>query len=157
MKRSASSPPPLPSGPDPTAGRCARACRGIDVVEVPAPALVPLVEAGKIEGDEPREAVAHVCGNLPIDLEAVYLRLHALSRARQLHFVAALGDNIALIDPASFKPNAPPRCSAVVLTEAERRSTRRAATKRRSWQTSRACYQRPFEWKIYAPASRRFG
>ena len=84
-------------------GRTLRArIPGIDVVEVPAPALVPLVEAGKIAGDEPREAVAHVCDNLPIDLEAVIFGCtHYPVLAG--HFVAALGPDIAFIDPATIQ------------------------------------------------------
>jgi glutamate racemase len=71
---------------------------GIDVVEVPAPALVPLVEAGSIEGAQARAAVAEVCSHLPLDLDALvfgcthYPMLGA-------HFAALLGE-VALIDPA---------------------------------------------------------
>jgi glutamate racemase len=84
-------------------GRTLRArIPGIDVVEVPAPALVPMVEAGKIAGDEPREAVAHVCDNLPIDLEAVVLGCTHYPVLAE-HFIAALGPDIALIDPATIQ------------------------------------------------------
>jgi glutamate racemase len=72
---------------------------GIDVVEVPAPALVPLVEAGAIENDEARAAVAEVCTHLPLDLDAlVYGCTHY--PVLEPHFKAALGNEIALIDPA---------------------------------------------------------
>jgi len=72
---------------------------GIDVVEVPAPALVPLVESGSIEGDRPRAAVAEVCSHLPLDLDAVvYGCTHY--PVLESHFHAILGDDIALIDPA---------------------------------------------------------
>ncbi len=81
-------------------GRTLRArAGGIDVVEVPAPALVPLVEAGNVEGREPRAAVAEVCAHLPHDLDAIVFgctHYPVLDR----HFRAVLGDNVALIDPA---------------------------------------------------------
>ncbi|HTA38008.1 MAG TPA: aspartate/glutamate racemase family protein, partial [Candidatus Acidoferrales bacterium] len=84
-------------------GRTLRArIPGIDVVEVPAPALVPMVEAGKITGEEPREAVAHVCDHLPIDLDAVVLGCTHYP-VLAAHFAAALGENVALIDPATIQ------------------------------------------------------
>jgi glutamate racemase len=69
------------------------------VFEVAAPALVPLVEAGKLEGNEPRAAVAAVCAQLPRDLDAVLLACthYPLLDA---HFAAVLGPGIARIDPA---------------------------------------------------------
>lgn len=69
------------------------------VFEVAAPALVPLVEAGKLEGDEPRAAVAAVCAQLPRDLDAVLL---ACTHYPLLdgHFSAALGAGVVRIDPA---------------------------------------------------------
>jgi glutamate racemase len=71
---------------------------GIDVVEVPAPALVPLVEAGIVTGPQTRAAVAEVCSHLPLDLEAlVYGCTHY--PLLEEHFRGALGD-VALIDPA---------------------------------------------------------
>jgi glutamate racemase len=71
---------------------------GIDVVEVPAPALVPLVEAGMVTGAQARAAVAEVCAHLPLDLEAlVYGCTHY--PLLEEHFHAALG-SVALIDPA---------------------------------------------------------
>jgi glutamate racemase len=81
-------------------GRTIRArVGGIDVVEVPAPALVPLVEAGAIEGQRPRAAVAEVCGHLPLDLDALVFGCTHYP-VLQSHFRAVLGDGIALIDPA---------------------------------------------------------
>lgn len=72
---------------------------GVDVVEVPAPALVPLVEAGAIEGDEPRTAVTEVCAHLPLDLDAlVYGCTHY--PVLEAHFRSALGTGVALVDPA---------------------------------------------------------
>jgi len=81
-------------------GRTLRArIGGIDVVEVPAPALVPLVEAGVLLGDEPRAAVAEVCAHLPLDLDAVvYGCTHY--PLLEAHFRAVLGNEIALVDPA---------------------------------------------------------
>ncbi len=81
-------------------GRTLRArIAGIDVVEVPAPALVPLVEAGVVEDERAREAVADVCTHLPLDLDAlVYGCTHYPVLAE--HFRAVLGDEVSLIDPA---------------------------------------------------------
>jgi glutamate racemase len=81
-------------------GRTLRArIAGIDVVEVPAPALVPLVETGMTAGDEPRAAVAEVCTHLPLDLDAlVFGCTHYPVLAT--HFEALLGSETALIDPA---------------------------------------------------------
>lgn len=72
---------------------------GVHVTEVAAPALVPLVEAGKLEGAEPREAVAAVCAQLGPDVDAVLLACthYPLLEA---HFRAALGPGVALVDPA---------------------------------------------------------
>jgi glutamate racemase len=72
---------------------------GARVIEVAAPALVPLVEAGKLEGAEPRAAVEAVCAQLPPDLDAVILACthYPLLDA---HFAAALGDGVVRVDPA---------------------------------------------------------
>jgi len=70
-----------------------------EVWEVAAPELVPLVEAGEIETAAAGEAVARVCAELPPDLDAVvYGCTHYPVLER--HFRDALGDRIALIDPA---------------------------------------------------------
>ena len=84
-------------------GRTLRArIPGIDVVEVPAPALVPLVEAGELDGESPRAAVAEVCTHLPLDLDAVvYGCTHYPVLER--HFRAALGGGVALVDPAAMQ------------------------------------------------------
>jgi len=71
---------------------------GVDVVEVPAPALVPLVERGAVEGDEPRRAVAEVCAHLPLDLDAVVFGCTHYPLLKP-HFEALLG-GVALVDPA---------------------------------------------------------
>jgi glutamate racemase len=72
---------------------------GTEVVEVAAPALVPLVEAGKIEGDEARAAVRAVCEQLPRDVDAVVLACTHYP-VLDAHFAAALGKDVARIDPA---------------------------------------------------------
>jgi glutamate racemase len=75
---------------------------GVDVVEVPAPALVPLVEAGEVDGGVPRAAVAEVCAHLPLDLDAVVFgctHYPVLER----HFREVLGSGIALVDPAAMQ------------------------------------------------------
>jgi glutamate racemase len=69
------------------------------VHEVAAPALVPLVEAGSIEGEEPRRAVAEVCAQLPRDVEAVILACTHYP-ILDAHFAAVLGDAVLRIDPA---------------------------------------------------------
>ena len=79
--------------------RIRRAVPGCEVIEIAAPALVPLVEAGKIEGEETRFAVADVCANLPDELDAVVLactHYPVLDR----HFAAILGEGVLRIDPA---------------------------------------------------------
>jgi glutamate racemase len=82
-------------------GRTLRAhIRGIDVVEVPAPALVPLVEAGELDGDTARAAVAEVCTHLPLDLDALVFGCTHYPVLEQ-HFHAELGDDVAFIDPAA--------------------------------------------------------
>jgi glutamate racemase len=81
-------------------GRTLRArISGIDVVEVPAPALVPLVEGGKSEGAEARAAVAEVCSHLPLDLDALVFGCTHYP-VLESHFSAVLGSGIALVDPA---------------------------------------------------------
>ena len=69
------------------------------VVEVAAPALVPLVEQGKLYGEEPRREVRAVCAELPGDLDAVILACTHYPLLEE-HFAAALGSRVALIDPA---------------------------------------------------------
>jgi glutamate racemase len=81
-------------------GRTLRArISGVDVVEVPAPALVPLVEAGALLGDEPRAAVAEVCAHLPLDLDALVFGCTHYPLLDS-HFAAVLGGDVMLVDPA---------------------------------------------------------
>jgi glutamate racemase len=69
-----------------------------EVFEIAAPALVPLVEAGKLHGEEPREAVADACAPLD-DIDAVVLGCthYPLIAA---HFEAYFGPYVQVIDPA---------------------------------------------------------
>lgn len=71
------------------------------VTEIAAPALVPLVEAGKLDGDEPREAVRAVCAELPSGVDAVVLACthYPLLEA---HFLDVLGAGVAIVDPAKM-------------------------------------------------------
>lgn len=86
-----------------SAGSYGRALRArvprIDVVEVAAPELVPLVESGAAESAAARAAVARSCAQLPPDLEAVVLGCTHYP-ALAAHFRIALGDRVAIIDPA---------------------------------------------------------
>ncbi len=81
-------------------GRTLRsAVTGAEVWEVPAPSLVPLVEAGEIGTPRADEAVAAVCAELPRDLDAViYGCTHY--PLLETHFRRALGESVTLIDPA---------------------------------------------------------
>jgi glutamate racemase len=84
-------------------GRTLRsAVAGVEVWEVAAPALVPLVEAGDTTGARARHAVAAVCADLPRDLDAViYGCTHY--PLLETHFRATLGDGVALVDPAAMQ------------------------------------------------------
>ncbi len=70
-----------------------------EVWEVPAPLLVPLVEAGNIDGAEPRQAVTEVITQLPADLDAVVLACTHYP-VLDAHFAVALGELVLRIDPA---------------------------------------------------------
>jgi len=71
----------------------------VRVDEAAAPALVPLVEAGEIEGERARDAVAEACARLPRDVDAVILACTHYP-VLDAHFAAALGEHVARIDPA---------------------------------------------------------
>jgi glutamate racemase len=79
--------------------RIRNALPGCEVWEVPAPLLVPLVEAGKEATDEARAAVDDVCAQLPGDLDAVVLGCTHYP-VLEPHFRSALGERMNLIDPA---------------------------------------------------------
>ncbi|MDP9018211.1 MAG: glutamate racemase, partial [Candidatus Eremiobacteraeota bacterium] len=72
---------------------------GVEVTEVAAPALVPLVEAGKAGTQEAHLAVAQVCAELPSDLDAVVLACTHYP-ILDAHFGDALGESVVRIDPA---------------------------------------------------------
>jgi glutamate racemase len=74
---------------------------GTHVTEIAAPALVPLVEAGKLEDAETRAEVAAACEQLPRGVDAVVLACthYPLLEA---HFRSALGSGVAIIDPAQM-------------------------------------------------------
>jgi glutamate racemase len=79
--------------------RIRNAIPGADVWEAAAPELVPLVEAGKSESAQAREAVARACATLPRDLDAVvYGCTHY--PVVGAHFEAVLGPGVVMIDPA---------------------------------------------------------
>ncbi len=72
---------------------------GSEVTEVAAPALVPLVEAGKSRDEEARIAVADACAGLPANLDAVVLACTHYPLLDE-HFAAVLGPSVIRIDPA---------------------------------------------------------
>lgn len=77
------------------------AVAGAEVWEVGAPALVPMIEAGRI-GNDARAAVEAVCGELPGDLDAVIFGCTHYP-VLEAHFRAVLGEGVALIDPAAMQ------------------------------------------------------
>lgn len=79
--------------------RVRKAIHESEVWEVPAPELVPLVEAGQHSGPAARDAVARACAALPPDLDAVVYGCTHYPVLEQ-HFRAALNDRVDLIDPA---------------------------------------------------------
>jgi len=81
-------------------GRAIRAAApGLEVVEVAAPALVPLVERGAAETGEARSAVEAVVAGLPAEIDAlVYGCSHYPLLDRW--FARALPERVVRIDPA---------------------------------------------------------
>lgn len=71
------------------------------VVEVGAPALAPLVEAGKLHGEEPARAVAEAGAALR-EVEAVVLGCTHFPLL-SAHFEAYFGPYVHLIDPAAVQ------------------------------------------------------
>jgi glutamate racemase len=71
----------------------------LDVQEVAAPALVPLVEAGNLSGPEPRAAIAaaHASFKAPLDALILACTHYPLLDAQ---FAAIFGPGVARIDPA---------------------------------------------------------
>jgi glutamate racemase len=82
-----------------TAATVRRAAPQLEVIEIAAPALVPLVEGGLAQTAQARAAVRDVCSRLPASIDAVvygcthYPLLDA-------HFAAVLGERVVRIDPA---------------------------------------------------------
>jgi glutamate racemase len=76
-----------------------RAAPGLDVQEVAAPALVPLVERGVLDGPEARAAVAAACAAFSLPLDALVLACthYPLLDAQ---FAAVLGEGVRRFDPA---------------------------------------------------------
>jgi glutamate racemase len=75
------------------------------VEEIAAPALVPLVEAGRIHGATVRAAVAEACDALSGDLEAVvYGCTHY--PVLDAHFESVLGEGVVRLDPAVAQADA---------------------------------------------------
>ena len=72
----------------------------IEVVEIAAPALVPLVEGGLAATDQARDAVDELCRVLPSDVEAI---VYGCTHYPLLdgHFARSLRPGVARIDPAS--------------------------------------------------------
>jgi glutamate racemase len=103
-------------------GRAIRAAApDVTVVELAAPALVPLVEAGAAESDAARDAVGAVVAALPGDLDGlVYGCTHYPLLDRW--FAQALGPQVARIDPAIAQ------AAAAVRLIAERRLPRGSGT-----------------------------
>jgi glutamate racemase len=71
----------------------------VRVDEVAAPTLVPLVEAGDVDGEVAYAAVAEACARLPRDVDAVILACTHYPVLDE-HFARALGSSVARIDPA---------------------------------------------------------
>ncbi len=76
-----------------------RISAGLDVQEVAAPALVPLVEAQKLSGPEPRAAVVATLAAFANPLDALVLACTHYPLLDE-HFAAVFGPNVIRIDPA---------------------------------------------------------
>ena len=77
-----------------------RRARGVIVEEAGAPALVPLVEAGTLEGPIVAAAVAEACARFGGPLDAMVLACTHFP-ILDTHFAAALGPSVVRIDPAN--------------------------------------------------------
>jgi glutamate racemase len=86
----------------------------LEVAEIAAPALVPLVEGGLANSSQARSAVREICAQLPPALDAiVYGCTHY--PLLDAHFAAVLGSRIARIDPAESQAAA---AAALIRTAA---------------------------------------
>jgi len=72
----------------------------ISVEEVGAPALVPLVEAGRTTGSEARAAVESACAPFRAPLDALVLACTHFPFLDE-HFAAVLGEGVVRIDPSA--------------------------------------------------------
>ena len=72
---------------------------GTEVIEIGAPALVPLVEAGKLHGNEPAQAVEQACAPLHGFVDAVLLGCTHYPLLLE-HFQNQFADEAPVIDPA---------------------------------------------------------
>jgi glutamate racemase len=79
-----------------------RRARAVAVEEIGAPALVPLVEAGTLEGPVVAAAVAEACARFHGPLDAMVLACTHFP-ILDAHFAAALGPSVARIDPANVQ------------------------------------------------------
>jgi glutamate racemase len=79
--------------------------QGAHVEEVPAPALVPLVEAGRYNGRAVRAAVEDACAPFSGDIEVlIYGCTHY--PILDAHFAAVLGPDVVRLDPAIAQADA---------------------------------------------------
>lgn len=72
---------------------------GAIVTEIAAPALVPLVEAGKVHTVEAHRAVEEACAPLAGRVDAVMLGCTHYPLLHE-HFAEVLGPGVAIVDPA---------------------------------------------------------
>jgi glutamate racemase len=96
---------------------------GIVVQEIAAPALVPLVEAGTLEGPLASAAVAAACAQLDGPLDAVVLACTHFPFLDR-HFAAVLGPSVVRLDPAVAQSE---RAVAFALERGPRDETGRTA------------------------------
>lgn len=98
-----------------------RRAPSIVVQEVGAPALVPLVEAGTLEGPVVAAAVAEACARFSGPLDAIVLACTHYP-ILDTYFAAALGPPVVRIDPANAQSD---RAVAFVHARGERREAGR--------------------------------
>lgn len=93
----------------------------VEVQEVGAPALVPLVESGMLDGPIARAAVKDACAQLISPIDAVVLGCTHFPLLEE-HFEAVLGPDVLCIDPAVAQAE---RASALVRRRGGERGTGR--------------------------------
>lgn len=72
---------------------------GARVVEIGAPALVPIVEAGKFDSEEARDAVFFACSQIGAPVDAVVLGCTHYPLLMR-HFAEFFGGSATIVDPA---------------------------------------------------------